>query len=312
MSTEPNSESLIAQGQESTTQSPGQYLRSQRELRCYSQKEVADKLHITVHYVNAIENDAYEKLPGIIFAKGYMKRYGEILELNADEVVNRFDEFQQAEQEHQKEVTRISRKKHQARNRNLALVSIVLFAGIFAGLWFWNTSMLESADTANQVSALEQPLAAPASPVSEPAVAIITEDSVAPPVREINTVSELEADAESPGLATTNAVADAPTGAINTEPEPADTRIVTITNEGNDVLRVSFTDESFIQVSDEDANRIYRGTLGAGDVLEIRDSAPFNILLGDAPLTRLTLNGDEIDVSDSIRIDNSARLTVGL
>ena len=94
--------------------------------------------------------------------------------------------------------------------------------------------------------------------------------------------------------------------------EDAELRVVAVTNEGSDVLRVSFTDESFIQVSDADANRIYRGTLGRGDVLEITDSAPFTVLIGDAPLTRLTLNGNEIDVSSSIRIDNSARLTVGL
>ncbi|MCG8415727.1 MAG: DUF4115 domain-containing protein [Pseudomonadales bacterium] len=310
MSTELNSDSST--DQEQTAQSPGDYLRSQRELKGYSQKEVADKLHITVHYVNAIENDAYEKLPGIIFAKGYMKRYGEILELNPDEISDRFDEFQQAEQEHQKEVTRISRKKHQARNRSLALVSIVFFAGIFAGLWAWNTSMQASSNTANEVAALEQTTPVANRTVAEPAIPSTVQDSSTLPAQQPGREIALEAEPEIQDIGATPAVADEFDSVAAVEPEPTDTRIVTITNEGNDVLRVSFTDESFIQVSDEDANRLYRGTLGAGDVLEIRDSAPFNILLGDAPLTRLTLNGDEIDVSDSIRIDNSARLTVGL
>lgn len=308
MSTE-QIEATVTEEQESgqVSESPGAFLQSQRQLKGYSQKEVADQLHITVHYVNAIETDAYEKLPGIIFAKGYMKRYGEILELDPDEIINRFEEFQQAEQEHQKEVTRISRRKHQARNRNLALVSIVLFAGIFAGLWAWNATMVQSGETAVAVSAQEQPANPPVETQAIQTADEVTEETiptavVAPVIEPAESMPQLQDPANAAELETV----------IPADPAATDTRIVTITNEGNDVLRVSFTDESFIQVSDEDANRLYRGTLGAGDVLEIRDSAPFNILLGDAPLTRLTLNGDEIDVSDSIRIDNSARLTVGL
>ena len=89
-------------------------------------------------------------------------------------------------------------------------------------------------------------------------------------------------------------------------------RVIEIGTSGNDVLRIAFSGESWVEVNDRDATQIYRDIRKAGDVLEITGSAPFSVLLGDAPFTRLSLNGIEIDVSNNIRIDNSARLTVGL
>jgi cytoskeleton protein RodZ len=89
-------------------------------------------------------------------------------------------------------------------------------------------------------------------------------------------------------------------------------RVITIEAIGSDLLRISFIGESWIEVNDSESRQIYRDIREAGDVLEITGSAPFNILLGDAPFISMSLNGDEIDLSADIRIDNSARLTVGL
>lgn len=306
--------------------SPGQFLSAQRAQRGLSQKQVADKLHITVHYVNAIESDAFEKLPGTIFAKGYMKRYAEILEINDQDVLDRFEEFQQAQQEHEKEVTRITRRKHQARNLNLALVSVALFAGIFAGLWYWNSSN-QSPEPVVSESIAAADTTSISSPVQEEIEAAIPEELAPPPAIETapqsddslvfdtavdtfngNNNAEVEIDSSDTDLQPVAAIADQQAASESESNE----RVITISNEGDDVLRVSFSDESFIQVTDGNDNRIYRGVLQSGDVLEITDSAPFDILLENAPPTRLSLNGTEIDVSDSIRIDNSARLTVGL
>ena len=96
------------------------------------------------------------------------------------------------------------------------------------------------------------------------------------------------------------------------EIETSESRVIEISAVGNDILRITFSGESWIEVNDSNANQIYRDIRGPGDILEITGNAPFSILLGDAPFTQLSLNGIEIDVSDDIRIDNSARLTVGL
>ena len=53
----------------------GDILQRQRQRLGLNEKEVANKLHITMHYVKALETNSYEKLPGAVFAKGYLKSY---------------------------------------------------------------------------------------------------------------------------------------------------------------------------------------------------------------------------------------------
>ena len=71
--------------------SPGQMLSAARVQQNLSQREVAETLHITMHYVNAIEHDEHDKLPGAVFAKGYIKRYAEIMALDETAVMAAYE-----------------------------------------------------------------------------------------------------------------------------------------------------------------------------------------------------------------------------
>jgi len=44
--------------------SPGARLKAERERQGLQQEELATKLHITRHYLRAIEEDTYDRLPG--------------------------------------------------------------------------------------------------------------------------------------------------------------------------------------------------------------------------------------------------------
>ena len=55
--------------------SPGARLKAERERQGFEQEELATKLHITRHYLRAIEEDAYDRLPGVVFARGYVRNY---------------------------------------------------------------------------------------------------------------------------------------------------------------------------------------------------------------------------------------------
>ena len=115
---------------------PGLSLRSQREHKGYSKQEIANQLHITVHYVTALENDAYDRLPAMVFARGYIERYGEILDLDTDELLERFADLQQAAQTYHPEVTGKRRRKSRMRKPNL--MWLVLLVALLAGFWVWN------------------------------------------------------------------------------------------------------------------------------------------------------------------------------
>ena len=92
----------------------------------------------------------------------------------------------------------------------------------------------------------------------------------------------------------------------------AEPRVISVDAGGEDLVQITFNGQSIVQVEDGNDQQIYRDIRTSGDVLRITGSAPFNILLGDAAATELSLNGNNIDFTSNIRIDNSVRLTIGL
>ena len=92
----------------------------------------------------------------------------------------------------------------------------------------------------------------------------------------------------------------------------SDEPVTVVEGEGKDTLKLSFSGTSWIEVRDSGDGERYRDLRMAGDVLEIKGVAPFDVFLGDAPRIRLSLNGDDIELSQEPRIDNSVQLTVGL
>ena len=352
--------------------SPGKMLRASRKQRGLSKKEVADTLHITAHYVNALEHDQYEKLPGEIFVKGYMKRYAEIMALSQAEVLAAYANVRASDTESASAEQSAGSQARNNKNKLWVGGSLLLFAGLFTVLWLWNkqdqsvsaesatnsTVSVSGSDTAKAASLAAGNRLAPLTefmtstdgrPTSEAAagVADIT-DSAAGNVPPAIVASELQQAALSQAERQPHPLPDASSDtklevsrpldeeiaadarALQTEAlavtltqplvpdtvsqqaESSSGSVISVVGPGNDVLRISFSGASWIEVSDGEENQIYRDLRAAGDVLEITGSAPFGILLGDAPLALLTLNGNEIDVLDNIRSDNSARLTVGL
>lgn len=68
----------------------GRYLKSQREARGEDVPHVAEMLRIHKSYLVAIEENEIDKLPGPTYAVGFVRAYAEHLDLDGDQVVNRF------------------------------------------------------------------------------------------------------------------------------------------------------------------------------------------------------------------------------
>jgi cytoskeleton protein RodZ len=351
----------------------GDILHQARQRLGLNEKEVADKLHITRHYVKALESNSYEKLPGAVFAKGYLKSYALLLGLDVEDLLSRYDEFTHQQKADSKEERRLLRaRKKKGRNKPLVIISLLVFIAGFLGLWLVNSYFTQKSvsDVPNTVEPVDdvrasllrlnelrvttqpqftlevepeknsaparQPMITPllvagAVNVPERFLEVDPGSIVGPQVArriesgesgENGENGESSESGESGGAEGETTLEDLTAalqvltveqtvGAESTV-KTDQPRLISIQAIGNDILRISFTGQSWIEVNDSESQQIYRDIRAAGDVLEITGSAPFNILLGDAPFTVMSLNGDEIDLSGDIRIDNSARLTVGL
>ena len=319
---------------------PGELLQQERLRRGLGEKEVADELHITMRYIKALEANDFDKLPGAVFARGYIKNYASLLHLDAGELIRLYEEIGGSQSAASDPQVRNRTRRKMDRNQFWVVVSVIVFVTGFMLLWLYNNFVTEnevegigaSSDrsslglTQDSDPQLTSPVRAGSGQPRQSlrsskttAIAIATEPG-SEQVTTANFVESLATIAKNEPLNIALDV-DRSTREVLDDIKPAVTvaeaaveigRLIEINSPGEDLLKITFSGESWIEVNNSESGQIYRDLRVAGDVVEITGNAPFNILLGDAPFIQLSLNGEEIDVSDHIRIDNSARLTVGL
>ena len=68
----------------------GSTLRKEREKQKLSIRDVENETSIRSVYIEALEKGEYDKLPGEVYAKGFIKNYGNFLKLNGEELVRQF------------------------------------------------------------------------------------------------------------------------------------------------------------------------------------------------------------------------------
>lgn len=68
----------------------GPWLRRQREMREITLREISDASKISIRYLQALEDERFDLLPAMVFAKGFLRQYARYVGLDPDEVVNRF------------------------------------------------------------------------------------------------------------------------------------------------------------------------------------------------------------------------------
>lgn len=81
--------------------------------------------------------------------------------------------------------------------------------------------------------------------------------------------------------------------------------------EGDDVLVVSATGESWAEVEDANGYQLLYFLLQAGDVRRLRGQAPFEVRLGNGPQVEVELNSEAFDHSIYHRRNRTARFIVG-
>lgn len=124
--------------------SPGKYLRRERELRNLPLSDAAKFTRVREHYLRAIEEDRYELLPSPVYVKGFLTLYAKYLGVDSDDVIARYQTFNQnfvhpvniPEQMEQKQETVASKKRVGSSRFYTCLLFVVLFVvALFYGLF---------------------------------------------------------------------------------------------------------------------------------------------------------------------------------
>ena len=111
----------------------GQFLQRERELRGITLKEISSTTKISLKFLQALEEDNLDILPGEFFIKGIIRSYAKAIGLEEDYVLNKFyeesilkKEPQTTEQKKEKIRTSIFQKKEKFPNLIFFIILIVI------------------------------------------------------------------------------------------------------------------------------------------------------------------------------------------
>ncbi|MGL4523980.1 MAG: helix-turn-helix domain-containing protein [Spirochaetia bacterium] len=76
---------------------PGAFLRDLREKKGYSLQRAAGETNISLNYIQALENDEFDKFPGEPYLMGFLKTYADYLGVSHEQVLSLYENYKLAE-----------------------------------------------------------------------------------------------------------------------------------------------------------------------------------------------------------------------
>ena len=268
----------------------GDILRLERERQKLSVKDIEQGTSIRTLYIEAIENGEYDKLPGAVYTKGFIRNYGNFLNLDGDSLSRQFSEETapptppplSTNENPQKIVEKSVSADDTARiisepipeiddqgrfnsesissspqlvgksnNSGLLVAAVVLIVAVVGGLWYYFTN-IEGKEIAQNPS--------------------------------IQTTVDASNSSDNPSSTAT--ASSAPTAAASVPSNVVN-------------LQAKFNDKCWTRVV-VDGRVAYEGTAESGQVLSWQGKDRINVTLGDAGAVELIENGSSLGIAGAV------------
>lgn len=115
----------------------GEFLRRERELRHISLDEVAETTKISRRYLEAIEEDQYDRLPGEAFVRGFIRSYVKYIGLDPAETLLMYEQARSTQDSMPARMVRMTPVRRASSPRPLLwllVAALVVVGGILVGL----------------------------------------------------------------------------------------------------------------------------------------------------------------------------------
>jgi cytoskeleton protein RodZ len=309
-----------------TRVNPGETLRLARESRGWALADVARKLNLTVSSLSNLEAGAFDKLPGHTFARGYIRTYAKLLDMDQAAQVQAFDQITGTNAQGSSvhglgKIDEPSRLAHNA----LRIVSLLLLVIVIGGGFFWWQDQagqrgkdttpvalehveVESADGTTQIHPLDGP-DEPAPPVEPTAQGTTTQ---APLVNSVPLDPSPAASQPSVPVTAPAPTVTAPVAAAQTAPATlsAATPAAAAPAAGEGQVAMQFVENCWIQITDATGKTLSSGVKRKGDSVQVNGKPPFAVRLGFARGAQVSYNGQPVDLKP-FTSGETARLKLG-
>ncbi|MEE4857807.1 RodZ family helix-turn-helix domain-containing protein [Pseudomonas alliivorans] len=321
-----------------TRVNPGETLRQVRDSKNWSLPDVALRLNLTVTSLSHLENGNFEKLPGHTFARGYVRAYAKLLELDQAALVEQFDQFTGTDGKGSP-VHALGRIEEPVRlsHNILRIVSLLLLIVLIGGGFLWwqdQASMrgkdlsglnlehveVESADGTTQIHPLDEPEDQAVVENQSTGETSLPLNTGTPSTQTQSAAPEVSAPAftapahtQAPATATppaASAQAPAVAPSVPSMPTaPAAEQIAPVVA-GAGQVNVQFTADCWTQVTDGNGKVLVSGLKRKGESLDVNGKPPLTLRLGFARGAQVSYNGQPVDVAP-FTSGETARLKLG-
>lgn len=293
--------------------SPGAILAAERERQGLARADIAQRLHMSVSQIEALEAGDYARLPRGTFLRGFARNYARALGLDPEAVVGLL--AQDAPRENAPRIVVPSQNiRFDPLGQRLAnpyvkaagIAAALLVLGFAAMYWWLFIRPQGVQSTVVKKPAVEASRPAPA-PIPEPAPAEPPKDAPAPAdtAAKVDEAPAVPAGATTPAAATTPTTPTTAAPATTAVPPPASAPAAEATRApapGEGLIRLTFRAAAWVEITDSRGKILLSRTHPGGSSTEIVGKPPFNFVIGNAPEVRLTYNGREVDLAPHTRV----------
>lgn len=282
---------------------PGKYLHTLRESSGISLEQIADQTLIPIKKLQYLELDQYEYLGGEAYIVAYIRKFGRILGVECNEVVDAY----RAAALPQGSIVDLGRVERNSLGTDRPAVGQLKVLLDIPAKWMFTALILvwlmimllmggkegDNLSVTDELGSLsENPVEPPPEPVVEP----ITVDEIKPVTyssSEPSIIAPLLDDQSSTEEVAEEVAEESESGA------PAQNNLV-----------MSFYEDSWVDVKDANGQQLIAELKRKGDNLQLFGEAPFSVMLGDARSVELVVDGTVIDTTPEIN-RRTLRLQVG-
>jgi cytoskeleton protein RodZ len=269
---------MSATADSAAASSVGERLRAARDRQGLTLQKISEDLHLDMWILEAMEEDRFRALGAPVYARGYLRKYAQLLGLDVDAVLSQYEATHTgpvAPNLVPKSVDHPAMSSERPRVWPLAAAVVGALAVIGSAIWVW----------------FVRPHALRPEPTAAPTVATGAANPSAADTRA--TATHIDTAAAPPVAAVSHQGANAtPAGVARAR------------------LRLSFSADSWVEIYDAADQRLIYDQGAASSTRAVTGAPPLRVLLGNFSGVELALDGRPIAIPDRARNGATARFRI--
>lgn len=268
----------------------GERLRAGRERAGLSVAAAAEKLHLDIKVIEALEADRFAELGASVYVRGHLRRYADFVGEPGAELVSSYTARESRPPP--PDLTQVPQAERRADPRRLVtpLVGVACAAVLLLAIWW----VLAGSHGSTGVPVEAAPPAQAAIP--DHSVTTGADSAVVPAGPAVQAV---------PGatvVTSTEAAGAQPKRDANAETPPAPAREMR--------LKLNLTNDSWVEVYDARGERLFYDVASAGSVQSVSGRGPLRVVLGNAAGVTVEIDGRARDIPENAIDGEGARFVV--